>query len=470
MITRREMIVSGAAIVAAGRGLLGSAELAQADAPPPQTQPHAREGDLPYTPVLTPNGSTLPWKLADGVKVFHLVAEPVRREIAPGLMLNCWGYNGETPGPTIEVVEGDRVRIYVTNNLPEPTSVHWHGILLPNGMDGVSGLNQKPIKPGETFRYEFTLRQHGTHMYHSHFDEMVQMSMGLMGLFIVHPSKRPDPPVDRDFAIMLSEWRVDAGTSRPNPLEMTEFNVLTFNSRAFPGTEPLIVKQGDRVRIRLGNLSAMSHHPIHLHGYQFKITATDGGSIPESAQWPEVTVLVPVGSTRNIEFVADAPGDWALHCHMTHHIMNQMGHGFPNMIGVKADDLEPKIRKLLPDYMTMGTSGMSMAEMEGMQDMGGMKGMHGMKEKGGMEHAMKQPWNTVAMVGGQGPFAKIDMGGMMTVLKVRPDISSYQDPGWYEHPPETVAEPVEWREVEGSAPVFRTSTTKPTSAHTGKHH
>jgi hypothetical protein len=112
--------------------------------------------------------------------VFRLVSEPVRREFAPGLVVNCWGYNGQTPGPTIEVVEGDRVRIYVTNNLPEPTSVHWHGILLPNGMDGVSGLNQPAIKPGQTFRYEFTLRQHGTHMYHPHFDEMVQMGQKMI--------------------------------------------------------------------------------------------------------------------------------------------------------------------------------------------------------------------------------------------------------------------------------------------------
>ncbi|HKQ47549.1 MAG TPA: copper oxidase [Phycisphaerae bacterium] len=448
MITRREMIVSSAAVVTAGRGLLSAAEQARADAPPPvrSDSQDGHGGDLPYTPVLTPNGNTLPWKLVDGVKVFHLVAEPVQREFMPGLMLNCWGYNGQTPGPTIEVVEGDRVRIYVTNNLPEPTSVHWHGILLPNGMDGVSGLNQKPIKPGETFKYEFTLRQHGTHMYHPHFDEMVQMSMGLMGLFIIHPRHRPDPPIDRDFAIMLTEWRIDAGTGRPNPLEMTEFNILTFNSRAFPGTEPLIVKQGDRVRIRIGNLSAMSHHPIHLHGYQFRITATDGGAIPESAQWPETTVLVPVGSTRNIEFVADAPGDWALHCHMTHHIMNQMGHGFPNMIAVKTDDLEPKIRRLVPDYMTMGTGGMS------------------------MEHAMKQPWNTVAMVGGKGPFATIDMGGMMTVLKVRSDITSYQDPGWYDHAAGMVAEPVEWREVESNAPLYQPTTTAPAKKNAQEDH
>ena len=135
-----------------------------------------------YTPVMTPNGWTLPYKLVDGVKVFHLIAEPVQHEFAPGLVGDCWGYNGTTPGPTIEAVEGDRVRIYVTNRLPEPTSVHWHGILLPSGMDGVSGLTQKPIAPGETFTYEFTLRQHGTHMYHPHFDEMTQMALGMQGL------------------------------------------------------------------------------------------------------------------------------------------------------------------------------------------------------------------------------------------------------------------------------------------------
>src|SRR5204862_2577327 len=123
-----------------------------------------------YTPVVTPNGATLPWKLVDGVKVFHLIAEEVDHEFAPGLMAKCWGYNGRTPGPTIEVVEGDRVRIFVTNKLGEPTSVHWHGIFLPNGMDGVAGLTQKAIEPGETYKYEFTLRQHGTHMYHPHFD------------------------------------------------------------------------------------------------------------------------------------------------------------------------------------------------------------------------------------------------------------------------------------------------------------
>ena len=137
--------------------------------------------------------------MEDGCKTFHLIAEPVEREFAPGINVNCWGYNGQTPGPTIEAVEGDRVRIYVKNSLPEPTCIHWHGIILPNGMDGVSGLTQPHIEPGETFVYEFTLRQHGTHMYHPHFDEMVQMAMGMLGFFIIHP-EAPPRRIDRDFA------------------------------------------------------------------------------------------------------------------------------------------------------------------------------------------------------------------------------------------------------------------------------
>ena len=395
--------------------------VAQHEHHPPGTRGEQRPGEpgRDYRPVVTPNGVTLPWKLIDGVKVFHLIAEPVTHEFAPGLIGECWGYNGRTPGPTIEVVEGDRVRIYVTNRLPEATTVHWHGILLPNGMDGVSGLNQKPIEPCETFKYEFTLRQHGTHMYHPHFDEMTQMGLGLMGLFIIHPRTPPDPPVDRDFAIMLTEWFIKPGTRRANPSEMTDFNIITFNSKAFPGTDPLVVKLGDRVRIRLANLSAMSHHPIHLHGYQFKIVETDGGQIPVSAQMPETTVLVQVGSTRTIEFVADEPGDWAMHCHMTHHIMNQMGHDIPNLIGIDATGLDAKIMPLLPGYMTMGHTGM---------------GGHG-------EHMEKMPLpsNSIPMKGGPGPFGYIDMGGMFTVLKVREGITSYEDAGWYAQPPDTLA-------------------------------
>ncbi len=382
--------------------------------------------NLGYTPVETPNGSTLSWRVIDGIKVYHLIAEPVKREFAPGLVIDGWGYNGQTPGPTIEAVEGERVRIYVTNKLPEPTSVHWHGVFLPNGMDGVAGLTQKYIQPGETFKYEFLLKQHGTFMYHPHFDEMTQMALGMMGMFVIHPQIAESPKIDRDFVIMLSEWKIRPGTSRPDPTEMTDFNMLTMNSKAFPGTAPLVVRTGQRVRIRFGNLSAQDHHPIHLHGYSFKVTATDGGRLPESAQWPESTVLVPVGTTRDIEFVANVPGDWAIHCHMTHHVMNQMGHGVPNFLGVNTEGIDAQVQTLLPDYMTMGSTGMGeMAEMN-----------------------MPAPKNSIPMKGGEGPFGVIDMGGMFTVIKVRDHLTTYKDPGWFKHPAETVAREASESEVE----------------------
>ena len=149
----------------------------------------AQAAAAPYTPVITPNGVTLPYKMVDGVKEFRLVVEEVEWEMSPGMIVKAWGYNGRTPGPTIEAVEGDRVRIFVTNKLKEATAVHWHGVLLPSGMDGVKGLTQKGIAPGDTFKYEFTLRQHGTQMYHSHGDEMTQIGLGAMGFFIIHPKK-----------------------------------------------------------------------------------------------------------------------------------------------------------------------------------------------------------------------------------------------------------------------------------------
>jgi len=432
MISRRKffsnaVITAGAAALGATtRSVQGAETVGQPSENPEKTMEYAQSGhqDYPpgepgkdYTPVITPNGSTLPYKVVGGVKVFHLITEEVDHEFAPGLRAYCWGFNGQVHGPTIEAVEGDRVRIYVTNKLPENTSIHWHGLLVPSGMDGVTGLSQKSIKPGETYKYEFTLRQHGTHMYHSHCDDMTQIALGLMGMIVIHPRTPTGPKVDRDFVLMSSEWRIDVGTSRPVPTEMTDFNVLTFNGRAFPGTAPLVAKYGDRIRIRFGNLSPMEHHPIHLHGYSWKITEMDGSQLPESAQQPGNTVLVAVGQTRAVEFIADNPGDWAMHCHMTHHTMNQMGHKAPNLIGVRPGKLDQRVSKLLPGYMTMGESGMA--------DMG--------------EMGMPVPRNSIPMVGMQGKHDYIDMGGLFTIVKVRENLTSYDDPGWYENPPGTLA-------------------------------
>jgi FtsP/CotA-like multicopper oxidase with cupredoxin domain len=414
MITRRH-VLSGATLLAGGLGLLRG-RTANAQAAPTGASDRAdTHTHGPYTPVVTPNGTTMPWTMKDGVKEFRIVAEPMKREFAPGMVVDCWGYNGMSPGPTIEVVEGDRVRLFVTNKLPERTSMHWHGVLLPNGMDGVAGLVQPHILPGETYVYEFTLRQHGTLLYHPHSDEMVQMALGMMGFFIVHP--RAAPRVDRDFAIMLHEWAIPPGTSRPNPSVMTDFNIFTFNSRVWPGTDPLVIRQGDRVRVRLGNLS-MDNHPIHIHGHRFEVTGTDGGPIPVSARHRENTVDVPVGATRDFEFVADEPGDWPLHCHKSHHTMNAMSHDLPNVIGVQPSAEDAKLREILPGYMAMGTTGMG-----DMMSMGG-------------------PRNTLPMMSGKGPFGDIEMGGMFTVMKIRRGLTSYADPGWYAQPEGTRARKV----------------------------
>jgi hypothetical protein len=284
-------------------------------------------------------------------------------------------------------------------------------------MDGAGGLTQKSIPPGETYRYEFRFEHAGTFMYHPHHDEMTQIALGMTGLIVVHPRapRRVGRPI-RDYALLLHEWQIPAGTGRPNPLAMNDFNVLTINGKAFPGTPALAAQTGDLLRIRFGNLSPMDHHPMHLHGHHFRVVATDGGAIPRAGQWPETTVLVPVGATRTIETQAIA-GDWPLHCHMTHHVMNQMGHDVPNMTGAVVAEADRKMQRAIPGYMSMGMDGMGhMAEM-----------------------GMPVPAGSIPMLGGRGPFGVIDMGGMFTILKVRDRLSGTQDPGWYAHPGGTVA-------------------------------
>jgi len=384
-----------------------------------------------YQPVVTLNGWTLPWRQNNGWKEFHLVAEPVKRQLAPGMTANLWGYNGQSPGPTLECVEGDNVRIFVTNRLPEHTTIHWHGMLVPNGMDGVGGLTQPQIPSGKTFVYEFRMKKSGTFMYHPHADEMVQMAMGMMGSIVVHPKDTGFMRVDRDFVFILNAYDIDPGSYTPRVATMTEFNLWSWNSRVFPGIDPLVVRKGDRVRVRIGNLT-MTNHPIHLHGHAFEVTGTDGGWVPKTARWPEVSADIAVGQMRAIEFAADEPGDWAFHCHKSHHTMNAMGHKVPTMIGVDHRDIAQRIARLVPDYMAMGERGMA--------------------EMGAME--MPLPDNTLPMMSGTGPFGAMEMGGMFTVVKVRDGLArnDYRDPGWYAHPKGSVA--AEWT---GTSPEVRTA-------------
>ncbi len=421
MVSRRHFIRgAGLALAASAVSKVALAALPEAvsqESPktqPPLTPPNGR----PYNPIVTLNGWTLPWRMNNGVKEFHLVAEPVVRELAPGMKAHLWGYNGQSPGPTIEVVEGDRVRLFVTNRLPEHTTIHWHGQRLPNGMDGVGGLNQPQIPAGKTYVYEFTARRPGTFMYHPHADEMVQMAMGMMGFWVTHPRDAKFMRVDRDFVFLLNNYDIEPGSYTPKVSTMLDFNLFTFNSRVFPGIDSMVCCQGERVRIRVGNLT-MTSHPIHLHGHEFVVTGTDGGWTPAGSRWPEVTTDIAVGQMRAIEFDATDPGDWAFHCHKAHHTMNAMGHDIPTLIGVDQRGMAEKINKLIPDYMVMGSAGMA--------DMGEME--------------MPLPDNTLPMMTGQGPFGAVEMGGMFTVVKVRADQKrgDYTDPGWYQHPAGTVA-------------------------------
>ena len=424
MITRRQ-ILGGGAFLASAAAWSKTSAMGLPDAPvmeSPDMQPPIFPSSGPdYQPVVTLNGWTLPHRMTGGVKEFHLVAEPVERELGPGMTAYLWGYNGQSPGPTIEAVEGDRVRIFVTNRLPEHTTIHWHGMILPCGMDGVTGLTQPGIPPGKTFVYEFDLVKSGTFMYHPHADEMVQMAMGMMGFFVIHPKDSKLHRVDRDFVFLLNAFDIEPGSYVPRVMEMTDFNLWTWNSRVFPGISHLVVNKDDRVRVRVGNLT-MTNHPIHMHGYDFEVTCTDGGWVRPEARWPEVSIDIPVGAMRAYEFDAKYLGDWAIHCHKSHHTMNAMGHDVPTFIGADKTEVSRKIRTVQPEYMAMGNRGMA--------DMGEME--------------MPLPDNTIPMMTGWGQFGAIEMGGMFSVVKVREGISAndYADPGWYQHPEGTVS--YEW--------------------------
>ncbi len=422
MTNRRHFLSSSAA------GLIGAALVSRAGAaslPEAPTRDHAATSTpslppsgRPFHPVVTLNGWSLPWRMNHGVKEFHLVAEPVVREIAPGMQAKLWGYNGQSPGPTIEVVEGDRVRIFVTNKLPEATSIHWHGQRLPNGMDGVSGLTQPAIPTGKTYVYEFVAQRAGTFMYHPHADDMMQMAMGMMGFWVTHPRDPAEHQVERDYVMLLNAYDIDPGSFTPRVNTMLDFNLWTVNSRAYPGIDPMVAAGGDRVRIRVGNLT-MTNHPMHLHGHSFEVSGTDGGWVPKSARWPEVSVDIAVGQMRALEFIADAPGDWTFHCHKAHHTMGPMGHQVPTMTGVDQSAAVEKINRLIPGYMSMGE--------------------HGMDDMAAMHMAL--PANTLPMMAGSGPFGPIGMGGMFTTLKVREGLAphDYRDPGWYRQPQGTSA-------------------------------
>jgi len=307
-----------------GAGLLGLS--ARLDAQSSEVAPAKRRAyapaasDAPPGPMIAPDVSDLPFELDGSTKVFRLKASPLKLKIAPFKTIDVWGYNGSCPGPTIQITQGDRIRVIFENGLPESTTIHWHGLEVPIDQDGVPFISQKPVPPGGTFVYEFTVHQEGTFFYHAH--SAMQEMIGLIGVFIVHPKIAYTPRVDHDYGIVLQEWAVLPNNSVPNTASM-EFNWLTFNGRSAPAATPLLVRLGSRVRMRFINLG-MDHHPIHLHGHQFVITGTEGGRAPESTWYPTNTVLVGVAQSKVVEFQAKYPGAWMIHCHLPHHMMNAM--------------------------------------------------------------------------------------------------------------------------------------------------
>ncbi len=340
LFLRNALAVGGAAVAT---GHASAQHIHTPSAPPPQTTPPPAPAAPTPTPAATPEASGrkgmvsvetpdvphLPWTMEGGVKVFHLIAEPVHTQFLPGREVDAWGFNGSLPGPTIEVHQGDRLRFIVENKLPEMFSMHWHGLEVPIDQDGGPGISQDPISPGQSFTYEFTVNQHGTFFYHSHF--AMQEMMGLIGLFIIHPRVPYEPRVDRDFGLILQEWAILPNNTVPNTLAM-EFNWLTINGKAGPATTPMLVQHGERVRIRFVNLG-MDHHPMHLHGNTFYTVGTEAGRIPRTNWEPGNTLLVGVAQARDIEFDAKYMGDWMLHCHLPHHMMNQM----VTMVGPNSD-------------------------------------------------------------------------------------------------------------------------------------
>ena len=364
----------------------------------------ASEGPAPFE---APDLDRLPFTMKDGVKEFHLVAQSVTREFLPGYEMNVWGFNGSMPGPTIEIVQGDRVRIVVTNELPEETSVHWHGFELPVQYDGSDVLTQNPIPPGGEMVYEFDVHEEGTFWYHTHV--AMQETHGMVGWMIVHPRKVFDPPVDRDFGLIFQNFAIRPNQTVNDSWSM-DWNWHTINGRSGPYTTPLVVKHGERVRVRIMNFAPIQHHSIHLHGHTFWVTGHEGARAPQSAWVPRNTELIAVAQATDFEFVANNPGDWMFHCHMTHHMMNHM----VKHVGPRIRDTH--VDRYLANLDTRPAVDFGHAD-KGFETPGYPQGMQGMTMS---EELMKTVWSR-REVKGMRAMWPMSIMGLMTALRVLPD-------------------------------------------------
>lgn len=253
------------------------------------------------------------------VKEFSLVAKESSWELLPGVKVKAMTLNGVIPGPEIRVREGDTVRIKVRNELKEPTALHWHGLEVPYDMDGVPGITQDPIDPEQEFTYEFVAKPAGVRFYHAHSNEAVQMTNAMHGAFVIEPAWDAQNRPDRHYILFLTEWTVNTASSES--MSGMDSNYFTINGKAFPVTEKLAVKKGEKIRLTLIHMGT-SYHPMHLHGHQFRIVAKDGNEVPRSLQETRNVIPMLPGESYDIEFIANNPGVWAFHCHEPHHVMN----------------------------------------------------------------------------------------------------------------------------------------------------
>lgn len=295
--------------------------------------PVGARGDQPLEP-----------RMEDGWKVFALETSVIEWNILPNEPVLAYAYNSQVPGPTIRVTEGDTLKVTLRNELNEPTSIHWHGLHVPNAMDGVPPLTQAAVEPGGSFLYEFVVSHAGTFMYHSHVDAAEQIDRGLYGPLIVDPqlANTGETEFDKEFTMMLSAWNIpqpeggagaamagmedasssEKATEESGNLSMRmDYNYFTINGKAFPEVPTWTVNEGDLVRVRMINISNLAH-PMHLHGQDFKVVAKDGEPLRPEQQLVMNTLSVDAGETYDVVFVAESPGTWVFHCHELHHTEN----------------------------------------------------------------------------------------------------------------------------------------------------
>jgi FtsP/CotA-like multicopper oxidase with cupredoxin domain len=263
-------------------------------------------------------------RMEGDVKVFDLDVAPVRWNILPDVAVDGYAVNGQIPGPRLHLRQGDRVRINVRNHLPEPTTMHWHGLILPNQMDGPGDITQAPIQPGEVYAYEFQLEQHGTYFYHPHYKPDRQQALGIYGAIIVDPANQADEvAADHDHVIQLQEWLFREGLTYPAmPMDGGQPNYFTINGKAYPATETVSMKVGETIKLRFIGTNNGFVHPMHVHGGPFTVVARDGETLPQSARFEADTVNVGPGQRYDVIWQARRPGKWLVHCHISHHTTN----------------------------------------------------------------------------------------------------------------------------------------------------